>query len=65
MDCEVAENEGVSFGDEIVTEPEEDEIVAEPDRADVELAMGDVDLVADIQLRFVKFSVRQIYMACG
>ena len=42
-----------------------DEIVAEPDRDDVESAMGDVDLVADIQLRFVKFSVRQIYMACS
>ena len=46
----------VSFGDEIVTKP---------DRADVELAMGDVDLVVEIQLRSVKFSVRQIYMACG
>ena len=48
--------EWVTFGDEIVTEP---------DRDDVESAMGDVDLVADIQLRFVKFSVRQIYHACG
>ncbi|KAH0286100.1 hypothetical protein M436DRAFT_60221 [Aureobasidium namibiae CBS 147.97] len=48
--------EWVPFGDEIVTEP---------DRDDVKIAKGDVDLVADIQLRFVKFSVRQVYMACG
>ena len=46
----------VPFGDVIGTEP---------DRDDVQSAMGHEDEVASLQLRFVKFSLRQIYMACG
>lgn len=44
------------FGDEIITEHDED---------DVEAAKSHVDTLTDIQLCFVKFSVRQVYTACG
>lgn len=48
--------EWVPFGNDIVTEPEDD---------DVESAKGNVDIVANLQLRFIKSSIRQIYKACG
>jgi hypothetical protein len=48
--------EWVPFGEELITEPGEDE---------VESAKDDVDSLVYIQLRFVKFSLREIYKACG
>jgi hypothetical protein len=46
----------VPFGEELITEPEEDEVVS---------AKDDVDNLAWIQLRFVKLNLKEIYKACG
>jgi hypothetical protein len=48
--------EWVPFGEKLITEPEDEEL---------ESAKDDVDNLAYNQLRFVKFSLKEIYKACG
>jgi len=48
--------EWVPFGDELVTEPDRDE---------TEGARRNMDILPQIQERFVRFNLREVYIACG
>jgi hypothetical protein len=47
--------EWVPSGEELVTEPDEDEVSEK----------GDVDILTQLQEKFVKFNSREVYIACG
>jgi hypothetical protein len=46
----------VPFGDQLITEPDQDE---------VEDARSNMDILTHLQERFVRFSLREVYIACG
>lgn len=48
--------EWVPFGGELVTEPEEDEVVSD---------ISDADIFTQLQENFVKFNFREVYKSCG
>ena len=45
--------------------PFESELIKKPTEDEVEAAKGDVDMMAGIQIVFIKFNFRQIYLDCG